>query len=168
MEQFAKWEEEDALWEGGVTEEIKFAKRLKAGEPATNLRKLAQVVEGGTLTSVHDPYIDEKALETLQKLKGLGVDISKTLLLLTGPKVGKAAASVKSFLQDLNAEMSSKWELRAYSGATRPHRRFLILQDKSVITCGLSLNNMNKDEALDHLPMGDDLADYDRKFFDNY
>ena len=66
--------------EGGVTEEIKFAKRLKAGEPATNLRKLAQVVEGGTLTSVHDPYIDEKALETLQKLKGLGVDISKTLL----------------------------------------------------------------------------------------
>src|ERR1017187_1744514 len=98
---------------------------------------------------------------------GLGVGISKTLLLLTAPKVGKAAASLKSFLQDLNAEMSSKWELRAYSGATKPHRRFLILQDRSVLTCGLSLNNMNKDEALDHLPMEDDLADYDRKFFDN-
>lgn len=167
IEQFARWEEEDALWERGATEEIKFAKRLKAGEPATNLRKLAQVIESGTLIRVHDPYIDEKALETLQKLKGLRVDISKTLFLLTAPKIGKAAASVNSFLRDLNAEMGTKWELRAYSGPTKPHRRFLILEDKSVITCGLSLNNMNKDEALDHLPMGADLARYDREFFDN-
>ena len=128
---------------------------------------MAQVIESGTLIRVHDPYIDEKALETLQKLKGLGVDISKTLLLLTTPKIAKAAASVNSFLWDLNAEMSTKWELRAYSGTTKPHRRFLILQDKSVITSGLSLNNMNKDEALDHLPMSADLACYDREFFDN-
>jgi hypothetical protein len=167
IEQFAQWEEEDALWERGTTEEIQCGKRLKAGEPATNLRKLAQVIRSGTLIRVHDPYIDEKTLETLQKLKGLGVDISKTLLLLTAPKIAKAAASVNSFLRDLNAEMGTKLELRAYSGTTKPHRRFLILQDKSVITCGLSLNNMNKDEALDHLPMGVALADYDRRFFDN-
>jgi hypothetical protein len=167
IEQFARWEEEDALWERGATEEIKFAKRLKAGEPATNLRKLAQVIEPGTLVRVHDPYIDEKALEALQKLKGLGVDISKALFLLTAPKTGKAAASVNSFLRDLNDEMGTKWELCAYSGTRKPHGRFLILQDKSVITCGLSLNNMNKDEALDHLPMSADLAGYDREFFDN-
>jgi hypothetical protein len=167
IEQFAQWEEEDALWEQGATEEIKFVKRLKAGEPATNLRKLAQLIKSGTLTSVHDPYIDEKALETLQKLRGLGVDVSKTLLLLTAPKLEKTAASINSFLRDLNAEMGSRWELRAYSGTTKPHRRFLILQDKSVVTCGLSLNNINKDEALDRLPTGDVLADYDRNFFDN-
>jgi hypothetical protein len=167
IEQFAQWEEEDVLWERGITEEIKFAKRLKAGEPATNLRKLAQLIGGGTLTNVHDPYIDEKALETLQKLGGLGVDISKNLLVLTGPKLGKAAASVSSFLGDLNVEMGTHWELRAYSGTTKPHRRFLILQDKSVVTCGLSLNNINKDEALDRLPARDDLADYDREFFNN-
>jgi hypothetical protein len=167
IEQFARWEEEDALWERGATEEIRFSKRLKAGEPATNLRKLAQVIEPGTLVRVHDPYIDEKALETLQKLKGLGVDISKTLFLLTAPKTGKAAASVNSFLRDLNDEIGTRWELRAYSGTTKPHRRFFILQDKSVITSGLSLNNMNKDEALDHLPMSADLAGYDREFFDN-
>jgi len=167
IEQFAQWEEEDALWERGTTEQIKFAKRLKAGEPATNLRKLAQLIEGGTLTSVYDPYIDEKALETLQKLRGLGADISKNLLVLTAPKHGKSAASISSFLGDLNTELGSHWQLRAYSGATKPHRRFLILQDKSVITCGLSLNNINKDEALDRLPAGDDLADYDRKFFAN-
>jgi len=66
----------------------------------------------------------------------------------------------------LNTEIHSQWELRAYLGETKSHRRFLILQDKSVVTCGLSLNNLNKDEALDRLPMGNDLADYDRSFFD--
>jgi hypothetical protein len=112
IEQFAQWKEEDSLWEQGTTETIKLAKRLKAGEPATNLRKMAQVIGNGILTSVHDPYTDEKALETLQKLKGLGVEISKNLRLLTAPKSVKAAASVVSFLHDLNIEMVNQWELR--------------------------------------------------------
>jgi hypothetical protein len=166
IEQFAQWKEEDALWEQGTTETIKLAKRLKAGEPATNLRKMKQIIGNGILTCVHDPFTDEKALETLQKLKGLGVEISKNLRLLTAPKAGKAAASVASFLRDLNAEMGSQWELRAYSGTIKPHRRFLILQDKNIITCGLSLNNINKDEVLDQIPMGDELAGHDRDFFD--
>jgi hypothetical protein len=167
VEQFARWDEEDALWERGATDEIKFAKRLKAGEPATNLRKLAQLIQGETLTAAHDPYIDEKGLETLHKLSGLGVDVSKTLRLLTVPKSEKAAGSVSSFLQDLNIEIGSRWELRAYLGKTKAHRRFLILHDNSVVTSGLSLNNLNKDEALDRVPPGNELADYDRTFFDD-
>jgi hypothetical protein len=167
IEQFAKWEEEDALWGRGAREEIKLAKRLRAGEPATNLRKLAQIIEGSTLIRVHDPYIDEKALETLLKLRGLSVGISKDLLLLTVPKAPKAAGSLNSFLADLNSETSGRWELRGYSGTTKPHRRFLILQDSSVVTCGLSLNNINKDEVLDRLPAADVNAEYDRKFFDS-
>jgi hypothetical protein len=166
IEQFAQWKEEDSLWEKGTTETIKLAKRLKAGEPATNLQKIAQVIGKGILTSVHDPYTDEKALVTLQKLKGLEVKISKNLRLLTAPKSGNAAASVTSYLRDLNAEMNVQWELRAYSGTIKPHRRFLILQDKSIITCGLSLNNVNKDEVLDQIPMNDELAKHDRDFFD--
>jgi hypothetical protein len=166
-EQLAQWEEEDALWDKGATEDIKLPQRLKAGQPATNLRKLAQVITSETLTGVHDPYLDEKALETLQKLGGLCVNISKTLRLLTIPKAEKAAASVNSFLRDLNIEMGSQWELRAYSGAAKPHRRFLILGDKTIVTCGLSLNNLNKDEVLSRLPMGNELADYDRTFFED-
>jgi hypothetical protein len=165
-EQFAQWEQEDALWDKGTTEDIKVPQRLKAGEPATNLRKLTQLIGPGILISVHDPYVDEKALETLQKLRGLGVDISTNLRLITAPKPAKAAAAVTSFLADLNAEMGMHWELRAYSGATKAHRRFLVLEDRSVVTCGLSLNNINKDEALDSLPAGAELAEYDRNFFD--
>jgi hypothetical protein len=165
IEQFAQWEEEDALWERGVTDEIKTAKRLKAGEPATNLRKLAQLIQRETLIGVHDPYIDEKALETLHKLRGLSVNVSDNLHLLTAPKRALAAASVNSFLHDLNTELDSHWELRVYSGTAKPHRRFLILEDDSIVTSGLSLNDINKDEALDRLSAGNDLADYDRKFF---
>jgi hypothetical protein len=120
IEQFAKWKEEDALWEQGATETIKFAKRLKAGEPATNLRKMAQVIGSGILTSVHDPYTDEKALETLQKLKGLGVEISKNLRLLTAPKAGKAATSVASFLRDLNAEIGMRLNAAMWWAWCRP------------------------------------------------
>jgi hypothetical protein len=167
VEQFAHWEDEDALWEQGATETIKFAKRLKAGEPATNLRKIADVIGSVTLTGVHDPYTNEKALETLLKLKGLGLTISKNLRLLTAPKVGKAVVTITSFISDLNIEMGSQWELRAYASTIKPHRRFLILQDKSVVTCGLSLNNINKDEALDRIPAGNELAEYDRNFFNN-
>jgi hypothetical protein len=167
IEQFAQWKEEDALWEQGATETIKLAKRQKAGEPATNLQKIAQIIGKGILTSVHDPYTDMKALVTLHKLKGLGVEFSKNLRLLTAaPKAGVAAASVASFLRDLNAEMGSQWELRAYSGKIKPHRRFLILQDNSIITCGLSLNDVNKDEVLNPIPTGDELAKHDRELFD--
>lgn len=166
-EQLAKWEEEDALWRQGAKETIKFARRLKAGESATNLRKIAQVVGKRTLAAVHDPYTDESALETLQKLKGLGVGMSENLRLLTAPKVGKAAAAIASFLHDLNTEMNCRWELRAYTSATKAHRRFLILQDKSIVTCGLSLNNINKDEALDWIPASDELAVYDSNFFES-
>jgi len=146
--------------------DIELPKRLKAGEPATNLRKLAQVIGSVPVIGVHDPYLDGKALETLQKLIGLGSGISKSLRLLTAPKTAIAAAAVASFLRDLNIEMGCSWELRSYAGTTKAHRRFLVLQDKSVVTCGLSLNNINKDEALDRLPMADQHAGYDRKFFD--
>jgi hypothetical protein len=166
IEQFAQWEEEDAFWQQGGAESMKLAKRLKAGEPATNLRKMAHLIGKATLTGVHDPYTDEKSLETLQKLKGLGVGIVQDLHLLTAPKTPKAAASIASFLRDLNSEMKSCWELRAYASAAKPHRRFLILHDASIVTCGLSLNNVDKDEVLDRIAKGDELADYDREFFD--
>lgn len=167
VEQLAQWEQEDALWGQGASEEIKVAKRLKAGEPATNLRKIAQVVGREILACVHDPYTDAKSLVTLQKLGGVGVNISKSLRLLTTPKAKNASASVASFLRDLNTEMKSQWELRAYSSTAKPHRRFFVLQDDSVVTFGLSLNDINKDEVLDRIPATNEHAGYDRKFFDN-
>ncbi len=169
IEQLARWEDEDALWDRGTSSnEIHLAKRFKAGEPARNMRKLAQVIETGALETVHDPYIDSKALVTLQKLKELGVNISDSLRLLSAKKsAGTAAAALASFLRDLNTEMKSQWVVRTYDGVARPHRRFLILRDKTVITLGLSLNDLNKDEALERIPATDQHAIHDREFFEN-
>src|SRR5262249_35835627 len=122
LEQFAKWEQEDALWERGATEEIKVAKRLKVGEPATNLLKLAQLIGDETLIGVHDPYLDEKALEALHKLIGLGVSVADDLRLVTAPKGAKAGASLDAFLSDSNTELKNRWEIRVYSREAKPHR----------------------------------------------
>jgi hypothetical protein len=165
IEQFAQWEDEDALWEKGTTDEIKNAKRLKAGEPATNLRKLAQLIGDKEVTAVHDPYIDVKALETVLKLKNLGVKVCNNLHLLSASKRPIVIASLRSFLGEINKELSARWEVRTYQTAAKPHRRFLVLQDSSVVTCGVSLNDINKDEALEHLSRENEAAEYDCKFF---
>ncbi|MDD5141390.1 MAG: hypothetical protein PHY43_14160 [Verrucomicrobiales bacterium] len=150
------------------TEVIKLATRLKAGEPATNLQKIAQVIGKEALLCVHDPYIRVETLVNLQKLEGVGVVISKNLRLLTANKIGNPAkVAVVSFLKDLNTEMSSRWQLRAYTGTAKLHRRFLILEDNSVVIVDLSLNDVDKDGVLDRVPAGSNDASHDCKFFED-
>lgn len=150
------------------TEVIKLATRLKAGEPVTNLQKIAQVIGKEALICVHDPYIRIETLVNLQKLEGVGVIISKNLRLLTTNKIGNSSKmATVSFLNDLNSEMSSRWQLRAYTGTAKPHRRFLVLEDNSVIIVGLSLNDIDKDEVLDRVPAGSNDADHDCKLFED-
>src|SRR5580658_9698916 len=131
IEQFHQWKEADELWNHGPSDNIKHVKRFIAGQPFMNLRKISQLIGTADLTSVHDPYTTENTLLNLHKLKGIGVHISQNLRLLTGPKAGVAAASVASFLQNLNTEIGCQWELRSYIGTKKPHRRFLVLQDMS-------------------------------------
>jgi hypothetical protein len=141
---------------------------LKAGEPAKNLRKIAQVIGKEALVCVHDPYIRVETLVNLQKLEGVGVIISKNLRLLTADKIGNPSKmAVASFLKDLNKEMSSRWQLRTYIGTAKLHRRFLILEDKSVVIIGLSLNDVDKDEVLDRIPAGSNDASHDCKVFED-
>lgn len=150
------------------TEVIKLATRLKAGEPATNLQKIAQVIGKEALVCMHDPYIRVETLVNLQKLKGAGVTISKNLRLLTANKIGNSAkTAIVSFLKDLNKEMSSQWQLHTYTGTAKLHRRFLILEDNSVVIVGLSLNDIDKDEVLDRVPASSNDASHDCKFFED-
>ena len=150
------------------TEVIKLATRLKAGEPATNLRKIAQVIGKEALVCLHDPYIRVATLEHLQILEGLDVIISKKLRLLTTDKIGNPSkAATVSFLKHLNNEMSSRWQLRAYTGTAIPHRRFLVLEDNSVIIVGPSLNDIDKDEVLGRVPAGSNDASHDCKLFED-
>jgi hypothetical protein len=164
-EQLARWLEEDRLWRSGETGELELPKRLKAGECATNLRRICQVVGHRTIECIHDPYTDEQALLNLLKLGELGASISPRLCLLRRPASGMERQTLASFLRDINTEKSSQWEVRSDASPAKPHRRFLICTDGSIITCGMSLNKLDKDEVLDDIPASDNRADHDRKLF---
>jgi hypothetical protein len=167
-EQWATWREEDHLWRNGSGESMDLPKRLKAGEPANNLRRIRDVVGSRVISCIHDPYTDVRALENLLKLSELGVRIDVQLLLLGAPtKNATLMATLAKFLcDDINTQNKNQWAMRTYFTPERPHRRFLVCSDGSVITCGLSLNNLNKDETLDLIPASDERAKHDCQFFE--
>ena len=165
-EALARWQEEDRLWRSGVKGELELPKRLKAGEPATNLRRIAQVIAGREIQCVHDPYTRAMSVQTLLKLSELGTSIHSGLRILSSPLSRIDGQTLASFLGDLNIERGSHWEARTYTTPERPHRRFLVCTDGTIITCGLSLNNVNKDEVLEVIPANDKHAEHDLQFFE--
>jgi len=169
-EQLEKWKEEDRLWNERETETMPLKKRLVAGEPAKNLRKIQNIVGGSTVTGIHDPYTTTGSLLTVIKLADMGTKFGPALRLLGTPKPlsnSTEKLSLVSLLKDVNTERKTTWEVRTYLEAIKPHRRFLVLDDGSVVTCGMSLNHIDKDEVLDREPSGSELARHDQRFFDD-
>ena len=166
-EQFEAWKEEDRLWGTGDTNEMPMAKRLVAGEPARNLRKISAIIGSSTVTGIHDPYTRTDSLKNILSLSDWGTKFCPSLrLLITQGIKPTESISLVNLLDQINAERSSDWEIRTCSTPSIPHRRFLICDDGSVITCGMSLNKVDKDEILDRLPAGSELAKHDSQFFE--
>lgn len=150
-------------------EPIPLRERLVAGEPARNLRKIKDMIGSATVTAIHDPYTSTGSVDTILKLADMGAKFSPSLRILgTAKPLSKSTEkqAFLSFLRDVNTERKSLWEVRLYSAATKPHRRFLILGDGSIVTCGMSLNHIDKDEVLDHEPAGSENSKHDHQLFD--
>jgi len=144
--------------------------RLIAGQPARNLMKIQNIIGGLTVTGIHDPYTTAASLTTIHKLADMGTKFDASLRLLGTPQVLKNSTEKKSMvslLTDINAERNTTWEIRTYLQASKPHRRFLVLADGSVVTCGMSLNHIDKDEVLDREPAASENAGYDQRFFED-
>jgi hypothetical protein len=166
-EQFETWKEEDRLWGTGDTNEMPMAKRLFAGEPARNLRKISAVIGSSTVTGIHDPDTRTDSLKNILSLSDWGTMFSPSLRLLSAPGIKPTESmGLANFLSQINTERSSNWEIRVYSPSSKPHRHFLICHDGSVITCGMSMNKADKDKILDRLPGGSELAKHDGQFFE--
>jgi AbiJ N-terminal domain 4 len=151
-------------------EPIPLKERLIAGEPATNLRKINDLIGSCTVTAIHDPYTTTGSLDTILKLAGMGAKLSPSLRILGTAKPLSNSTEKKSLLgllKDINIEKKYSWEIRIYSATTKPHRRFLILDDGSIVTCGMSLNHIDKDEVLDHEPAGSENAKHDQQLFED-
>jgi len=166
-EQFETWKEEDRLWGTGDTNEMPTAKRLVAGEPARNLRKISAIIGSSTVTAIHDPYSRTDSLKNILSLSDGGTLFSPSLRILSAPGIKPTASiSLVNFLNQINAERSSNWEIRVYSTSSKPHRPFLVCDDGSVVTRGMSLNKVDTDEILDRLPAGSEPAKHDGQFFE--
>jgi len=151
-------------------EPIPLKERLVAGEPATNLRKISHLISGCIVTAIHDPYTTTGSLDTILKLAGMGVKFSHSLRILGTAKPLSSSTEKKSFLsliKDINTERKASWQVRIYPATTKPHRRFLVLNDGSIVTCGMSLNHIDKDEVLDHEPSGSENARHDIQLFED-
>jgi hypothetical protein len=143
--------------------------RLVAGEPARNLQKIKDMIGTSVVTAVHDPYTTTGSLDTILKLADMGAMFSPSLRILGTEKTLSKSTEKISFmglLKDINSERKASWEARVYPASSKPHRRFLMLQDGSVVTCGMSLNHIDKDEVLDHEAAGSENAQHDHKLFD--
>lgn len=167
-EQLATWEDEDRLWQTSGTERMPLTKRLVAGEPARNIRKIRHEIGSATVNCIHDPYTRADSLNTILQLADIGAKFSPSLRIL-GTLLTKATdkTSLARLLRNINMERKSNWEIRTYRTAVKPHRRFLIFDDGSILTCGMSLNNINKDEVLEKIAAGSQYAQHDRQFFDD-
>jgi hypothetical protein len=144
--------------------------RLVAGEPFRNLRKIQNIIGSSTITGIHDPYTKAGSLTTLHKLADVGTKFSPSLRLLgTLPPLAKPTEkkSLVGLLNNINAERTTIWEIRTYVATSKPHRRFFVLDDGSVVTCGMSLNDIDKDEVLDREGPGSENATYDQQFFED-
>lgn len=151
-------------------EPMPLKERLVSGEPARNLRKIKDMIGGATVISIHDPYTTTGSLETILKLADMGTKFSPSLRVLGTAKTLSNSTEKKSILgllSDINTERKASWQIRIYSAITKPHRRFMILNDGSVVTCGMSLNHIDKDEVLDHEPSGSENAKHDEQLFED-
>jgi hypothetical protein len=166
--QLDAWQDADRLWQTGGTDDMPLSKRLVAGEPARNIRKIRHEIGNATVTGMHDPYTRADSLSTILQLADIGAKFSPSFRILGSP-LAKATekASLVGLLSNINAERKTNWEVRTYATTGKPHRRFLIFDDGSILTCGMSLNNVNKDEVLARIAAGSEYARHDRQFFDD-
>jgi hypothetical protein len=132
--------------------------RLVAGQPASNVAWIQTLIGSAQVQAVHDPYLDDKGLDTLRILFRLGVHTIPNLRLITDRSSNRLTeAFAKAFLSEFGCQAG---EVRR-SAAANPHRRFMLLSGGQSLILGLSLNDINKDEAA-HLE--NDLQD--RPFFE--
>lgn len=137
--------------------------RLTRGRPATNMSKIMQLIGSNKITAVFDPYLDNAGLQTLTDITSLAPElaIASTIKLLSSSGVlsRNPPRLTKSFVDKWLVEHSaSDGEFKLTSGE---HRRFMLLSNGQTLVLGLSLNNLDQNEAA-HLENNPE----DKEFFD--
>lgn len=124
--------------------------RINVGKPATNITKLAKLIEGKKIEAFFDPYLENRSLQTLTDMSSLSSDslISKNIRLISTKKVfeGKKKRLTRSYVEAWMLEHEAT-EGGIKISIEYEHRRFMILNDGAVLIIGCSLGEIDKNEA---------------------
>jgi hypothetical protein len=131
--------------------------RLSDSKPATNKISIVSLSHGGSVTSIFDPYFEDKSIANLVILRNLGMCFASQVQVLTTSKTSKKLS--KSFRCDFQNETSIQMEIRTCAKNSE-HRRFLLLSSGQSLVIGCSLNNIDKNEAAHLEP-----STFDETFF---
>ena len=103
-------------------------------------------------------YFDERSLITLKALYSLGLKFSNDLKCFSQQKEIN-----ETIVKDFNVEMKTNLLVKK---CKHEHRRFIILEDKTVIILGCSINNLDKNEVIS-IETNRELAKSDIAFFNS-
>lgn len=120
--------------------------RIREGQPASNLSKIAQLIGSAKILAVHDPYLEDNGLDNLRAIAHLSNCIAGDIRLLTSSKgAHKLSESyVTAFFAEFGCTLGKI--RKVVSG--KPHRRFFLLSGGQSLIMGMSLNHVNKNEAI--------------------
>jgi len=128
--------------------------RLNQVDKATNKTKIIALSNGKTLESIFDPYFETKSIMTILSLWKLGLVLNKTVRVL---KTTKTKID-QQFLGDFESETGIELKIKCCQ-SKKEHRRFMIFQNCEILILGMSLNDINKNEAA-HLEISKEDCDF--------
>ncbi len=124
---------------------------------------ISGLVGASEIQAVFDPYLENRSLISLKDILSFGGSISNNVRLLSGEKMtqGRVPRLTKTVVQAWFAELGlTAGEVRAMP--SNEHRRFMLLSGCQSLILGMSLNSINKNEAVRLEPDNED-----RPFFES-
>jgi hypothetical protein len=118
--------------------------RLQETTPVSNKCSIARLARKNAVECIFDPYLDDKAIETLKTLVNLGMSLNKDVRVLTTSKVRNRLS--KQLIEDFKTEKGVNLEIR-FCLSDKEHRRYLLLSTGDSLVIGCSLNSLDKNEA---------------------
>lgn len=135
--------------------------RTRQGEPASNIGRIAGLMRS-RVEGVYDPYLDDRGLATLVSLVGLGHGVAPDVRLVTSLALGERLT--QAFVAATVRELRAPHGLVRRTTSPKPHRRFMLLSGGQSLILGMSLNDLDKDEAARIEPDTEDRPFFDREW----
>jgi len=133
--------------------------RTVEDEPASNYSNIARLIGSTRVSCVYDPYLDDKGLDNFRVLINLTKALAPSVRMITSTKGAKKLS--QSYTQAFFSELGCTDGKVRRTSSRKPHRRFMLLTGGQSLVLGMSLNDLNKNEAVS---VEDDALD--REFFE--